>query len=96
MKLFKGGTDMPETADSWRPPETQEALHAALAEIAKWEKEQNKLMIWDRITRLPFKLLDAVTPKIIHEKIGRLLDELAITSRMAATIWLPGVRWVRW
>jgi hypothetical protein len=76
MKLFKGGTDMPETADSWRPPETQEALHAALAEIAKWEKEQNKLMIWDRIARLPFKLLDAVTPKIIHEKIGRLLDEL--------------------
>ncbi|KAI7278307.1 hypothetical protein KC345_g6048 [Hortaea werneckii] len=67
---------MPEIADSRRPPETPEALYAALAEISRWEKEQNKLMIWDRITRLPFKLLDAVTPKIIHEKVGRLLDEL--------------------
>jgi hypothetical protein len=67
---------MPDTADSRIPLETPEALHAALAEIAKWEKAQNKLMIWDRITRLPFKLLDTITPKIIHEKVGRLLDEL--------------------
>lgn len=69
---------MPEADNtgSWSPPETPEMLRAALKEIAKWEKEQNKLMIWDRITRLPFKLLDAITPKVIHEKIGRLLDEL--------------------
>lgn len=67
---------MPETADTPRPLETPEMLHAALAEIAQWEKEQNKLMIWDRITRLPFKLLDKVMPKIIHEKVGKLLDEL--------------------
>ncbi|WP_436836467.1 EcsC family protein [Paenibacillus tritici] len=69
---------MPEAdnADSWSPPETPEMLHTALAEIAKWEKEQNKLMIWDRISRLPFKLLDKVTPKFIHEKVGKLLDEL--------------------
>lgn len=67
---------MPETADTPRPLETPEMLHAALAEIAKWEKEQNRLMIWDRVTRLPFKLLDKITPKIIHEKVGKLLDEL--------------------
>lgn len=48
--------------------ETREELLAALAGISAWEKEQNKLMIWDRITRLPFKLLDKVTPKVIHEK----------------------------
>jgi len=56
--------------------ETPEQLRAALAEIARWEKEQNRLMIWDRITRLPFKLLDKITPKVIHDKIGQLLDEL--------------------
>lgn len=67
---------MPEATDSRVPLETPEALHAELARIAKWEKEQNKLMIWDRITRLPFKLLDKITPKIIHEKVGKLLDEL--------------------
>lgn len=65
-----------ETDGSRNPLETPEMLRAALAEIAKWEKEQNKLMIWDRIARLPFKLLDKVTPKFIHEKIGQLLDEL--------------------
>lgn len=56
--------------------ETPEQLHVALAEIAKWEKDQHKLMIWDRLSRLPFKLLDKITPQIIHEKIGLLLDEL--------------------
>ncbi|WP_379156546.1 EcsC family protein [Paenibacillus sp. sgz5001063] len=67
---------MPETAGHVPHLETAEALNAALAEITKWEKEQNQLMIWDRITRLPFKLLDKVTPKFIHDKLGRLLDEL--------------------
>ncbi|WP_245339078.1 EcsC family protein [Paenibacillus shirakamiensis] len=56
--------------------ETAAELRAALAEITKWEKEQNKLMVWDRLARLPFKLLDKITPRIIHEKIGHLLDEL--------------------
>lgn len=56
--------------------ETREQLQAALKDVLKWEKEQNKTMIWDKISRLPFKLLDKVTPKIIHEKIGQLLDEL--------------------
>ncbi|MBW4084492.1 EcsC family protein [Paenibacillus sp. S150] len=67
---------MPETAGNLPHLETAEELDAALAGIAKWEKEQNKLMIWDRITRLPFKLLDKLTPKIIHDKLGKLLDEL--------------------
>ncbi|MNI32630.1 EcsC protein family protein [compost metagenome] len=66
---------MPEFADVLRL-ETREELLSALAGIARWEKEQNSLMIWDRITRLPFKLLDKLTPKFIHEKIGWLLDEL--------------------
>ncbi|SDT48407.1 EcsC protein family protein [Paenibacillaceae bacterium GAS479] len=56
--------------------ESQEQLRLALAEVAKWEKEQKNLMIWDRLSRLPFKMLDKITPKIIHEKLGLALDEL--------------------
>ncbi|WP_036738330.1 EcsC family protein [Paenibacillus zanthoxyli] len=56
--------------------ETQAELRAALEEVRSWEKEQRQLMIWERVTRLPFKLLDKITPKIVHEKIGLLLDEL--------------------
>ncbi|MGN7762336.1 EcsC family protein [Paenibacillus sp. 22594] len=67
---------MPETAGHTPHLETAEELNATFAEIMKWEKEQNQLMIWDRITRLPFKLFDKLTPKFIHEKLGKLLDEL--------------------
>lgn len=67
---------MPDNSGKATLLETREELLSALSGIAAWEKEQNKLMIWDRITRLPFKLLDKVTPKVIHEKIGKLLDEL--------------------
>lgn len=67
---------MPDNTGKAASLETREELLSALSAIAAWEKEQNKLMIWDRITRLPFKLLDKVTPKVIHEKIGKLLDEL--------------------
>lgn len=67
---------MPDNTGKAASMETREELLSALSGIAAWEKEQNKLMIWDRITRLPFKLLDKVTPKVIHEKIGKLLDEL--------------------
>ncbi|WP_342563544.1 EcsC family protein [Paenibacillus sp. FSL R7-0345] len=67
---------MPDYSGNAGSMETRDELLNALSGIAAWEKDQNKLMIWDRITRLPFKLLDKVTPKIIHEKIGKLLDEL--------------------
>lgn len=56
--------------------ETQEELRSALVEVENWEKDQKKLMIWDRMARLPFKLLDKATPKFIHDKVGQLLDEI--------------------
>lgn len=56
--------------------ETPEQLRLALAEVETWEKDQKNLMIWDRLSRLPFKMLDKITPKIIHEKLGLALDEL--------------------
>ena len=56
--------------------ESEAQLQFALNEVLKWEKEQNRLAIWDRMSRLPFKLLDKLTPKMIHQRIGQLLDEL--------------------
>ncbi|OCA87525.1 hypothetical protein A8F94_06560 [Bacillus sp. FJAT-27225] len=56
--------------------ETNEWLQKELELIGKWEKDQGSLMIWERLGRLPYKLLDKITPKFIHEKIGVLLDEL--------------------
>ncbi|WP_152393539.1 EcsC family protein [Paenibacillus guangzhouensis] len=56
--------------------ETAEELKQALNGITKWEQEQRDLWIWDRIARFPFKILDRLTPKFIHEKIGKALDEL--------------------
>ncbi|GAE45345.1 EcsC protein [Mesobacillus boroniphilus JCM 21738] len=47
-----------------------------LKEIEKWEKDQKGLWFWERLTRLPFKMLDRFTPKFIQEKVGVLLDEL--------------------
>lgn len=56
--------------------ETKQVLQEELQKIEKWESDQSGLWVWDRIGRLPFKVLDKLTPKIVHEKIGLLLDEL--------------------
>jgi hypothetical protein len=56
--------------------ETKQVLSEELLLIEKWEKEQSGLWFWERLGRLPFKILDKITPKIIHEKIGLLLEEM--------------------
>jgi hypothetical protein len=56
--------------------ETREYLLGELAVIEKWEKDQKGLWFWEKLTRLPFKMLDRFTPKFIQEKVGTLLDEL--------------------
>lgn len=56
--------------------ETREQLLSELALIEKWEKDQKGLWFWEKLTRLPFKMLDRFTPKFIQEKVGLLLDEL--------------------
>jgi hypothetical protein len=56
--------------------ESRNELLQELSLIEKWEKSQSGLWIWDRIGRLPFKLLDKITPKFIHDKIGALLEEI--------------------
>ncbi|MDQ0214719.1 hypothetical protein J2S13_001116 [Oikeobacillus pervagus] len=56
--------------------ETIERLQNDLLEIEKWEKEQKKVWFWERLGRIPFKLLDKFTPQFIQNKVGLLLDEL--------------------
>ncbi|SFB11883.1 MULTISPECIES: EcsC family protein [unclassified Bacillus (in: firmicutes)] len=56
--------------------ESREELMSQLQLIEKWEKDQSDLWIWERLGRLPFKILDKITPKFIHQKIGTLLDEI--------------------
>ena len=54
----------------------QTDLEAQLKAIEKWEKEQQKVWFWERIGRIPFKVLDKLTPAFIQDKIGVLLDEI--------------------
>ncbi|WP_046175434.1 EcsC family protein [Domibacillus indicus] len=56
--------------------ETKETLMEQLQTIEKWEKDQKGLWIWDRAARLPFAVLDKITPSFIQNKISSLLDEL--------------------
>ncbi len=56
--------------------ESAQELIRELEGIKKWEKDQKGLWFWERIGRLPFKILDRLTPKFLQEKISNLLDEL--------------------
>jgi hypothetical protein len=57
--------------------ETREALMEALAEVEKWENEQKDLWFWEKAARLPFVLLDKLTPAFIQEKLAQAIDEMA-------------------
>ncbi|OME80144.1 hypothetical protein BK120_20125 [Paenibacillus sp. FSL A5-0031] len=61
---------MPTVMDS------PENLKSALLEIEKWEKDQKDLWFWEKLGRLPFMLLDKITPKFIQEKLGLAVDEI--------------------
>ncbi|WP_108671022.1 EcsC family protein [Peribacillus acanthi] len=56
--------------------ESKEQLIKELDIIKKWEEDQGDLWFWEKLGRLPFKILDKITPQFIHTKIGTLLDEL--------------------
>nr|WP_281890866.1 EcsC family protein [Paenibacillus sp. YYML68] len=47
-----------------------------LREVEAWEKEQKDLWLWERIGRLPFKLLDRLTPQSLQTKLAEALDEI--------------------
>ncbi|WP_240903889.1 EcsC family protein [Chengkuizengella sediminis] len=47
-----------------------------LKEVEIWEKQQDDLWFWEKIGRIPFLILDKITPKFIHKKINLILEEL--------------------
>ena len=56
--------------------ENEAYLLKELEEVEKWEKDQSGLWFWEKLSRLPFKLIDKLTPAFIQNKIGQLLDEM--------------------
>jgi hypothetical protein len=56
--------------------ESRDELLTAMHVIEKWEKEQKDLWFWEKLGRLPFMLLDKLTPSFIREKMGQALDEM--------------------
>ncbi|WP_431026915.1 EcsC family protein [Lysinibacillus sp. LZ02] len=56
--------------------ETKEQLTVHLQMIEEWEKDQKGLWFWEKLGRLPFKILDKLTPTFIQEKIAVLVSEL--------------------
>lgn len=56
--------------------ESIDYLKGELKKIENWENEQKDLWFWEKIGRLPFMLLDKLTPKFIQDKIGVAIDEL--------------------
>jgi len=59
------------------PMENKDQLREELKTIEKWEKDQKGLFFWEKLGRIPFMMLDKVTPKFLHNKINDLLDEIA-------------------
>ncbi|MGO4106473.1 EcsC family protein [Paenibacillus sp. YAF4_2] len=51
-------------------------LKEELRQIKQWEQDQKDLFFWEKLGRLPFAILDRLTPKFIQDKIGLALDEL--------------------
>jgi hypothetical protein len=56
--------------------ESVDILRSELQIIVDWENEQKDLWFWEKLGRLPFALLDRITPKFIQDKMGLAMDEL--------------------
>lgn len=54
----------------------RQQLREELKKIEHWEQDQKDLWFWEKLGRLPFKVLDKLTPNFVHKKVGQLLDEL--------------------
>jgi len=56
--------------------DTKQQLEIELQEVAAWEKDQKDLWFWEKLGRLPFMLLDKLTPKFIQQKLGQAVEEI--------------------
>ncbi|NMO95214.1 EcsC family protein [Paenibacillus lemnae] len=59
-----------------RMKESRSQLETEMQEILKWEKDQKNVFFWEKIGRIPFMLLDRLTPKIVRNKLGQALNEV--------------------
>ena len=57
--------------------ESKEWLTKELKKVEAWEKDQSDLWFFEKLGRLPFKLIDKLTPAFIQKKIGVMIDELS-------------------
>ncbi|WP_010502976.1 EcsC family protein [Paenibacillus elgii] len=57
-------------------PETKAELRQALLDIEAWEASQKDLWFWEKLGRLPFQLLDRLTPKALQNKLALAIDEV--------------------
>ena len=56
--------------------DSKDWLIKELKKVENWEKDQSGLWFWEKLGRLPFKVIDKLTPAFIQKKIGVFLDEL--------------------
>ena len=56
--------------------DSKDWLIEELKKVENWENDQSGLWFWEKLGRLPFKLIDKLTPAFIQKKIGVILDEL--------------------
>jgi hypothetical protein len=50
--------------------DSKEWLTEELIKVEAWEKGQSNLWIWERLGRLPFKIIDKLTPAFIQIKLA--------------------------
>ncbi|MDN4526486.1 EcsC family protein [Fictibacillus fluitans] len=56
--------------------ESLKFLQKELKSVEKWEKDQKDLWFWEKLGRIPFKLLDKITPKFLQDKALQIVDEI--------------------
>ncbi|MFJ7826096.1 EcsC family protein [Psychrobacillus sp. NPDC096623] len=56
--------------------DSKDWLQSELLKVEAWEKNQGDLWFWEKLGRLPFKIMDKWTPKFFQTKMGSLIDEL--------------------
>lgn len=57
-------------------PETTKQLYEHLRVIEQWERDQRDIWFFEKILRIPFVILDKLTPQFVQRKIAQALDEL--------------------
>lgn len=56
--------------------EDKQTLLNELSKIQQWENDQEDIWFWEKWAKIPFTILDKLTPSFIHKKVNTLLEEL--------------------